>query len=179
MNEEYPSETPISELIGQLHIDRPQKRVICEADSVLGNGLAFGVPGIGMREVVGHVSVGVVRRCGSADQSHAVRGRRIAGRKIHAATLGDVAEGIEGVGSDPGSPTACAGETRGVLHGLSERDPESVDVTNDKLTHAVEGIAKVFHDLNSVLDASVQVVDVAGRYVQVDLFLWQGGCDLS
>src|SRR6266851_10252249 len=55
------------------------------------------------------------------------------------------------------------------LHGLSERDPESVDVTNDELTHAVEGIVKVFHDLNSVLEASVEVVDVVGRYVQVDL----------
>src|SRR4030095_6696120 len=148
MNEEYPSETPISELIGQVHIDRPQKRVICEADSVLGNGLAFGRPRHRYARSRWSRFCWRRRRCGSADQSHAVRGRRIAGRKIHAATLGDVAEGIEGVGSDPGSPTACAGETRGVLHGLSERDPESVDVTNDKLTHAVEGIAKVFHDLN-------------------------------
>ena len=39
------------------------------------------------------------------------------------------------------------------LHGLPERDPESVDVTNDELTHAVEGIIEVFHDLNPVLKA--------------------------
>src|ERR1700704_4366107 len=55
------------------------------------------------------------------------------------------------------------------LHGLPERDPESVDVTNDELTHAVEGIIKVFHDLNPVLKASVQVINVIGGYVQVDL----------
>jgi len=42
------------------------------------------------------------------------------------------------------------------LHGLTERDPESVVVTNDELTHAVEGIMKVFDDLNPVLQASVQ-----------------------
>jgi hypothetical protein len=55
------------------------------------------------------------------------------------------------------------------LHGLSERYPESVDVTNDELTCAVEGIIKVFDDLNPVLKASIQVIDVIGSYVQVDL----------
>src|SRR5215469_18759876 len=55
------------------------------------------------------------------------------------------------------------------LHGLPERDPESVDVTNDELTHAVESIIKVFHYLNPVLKASVQVINILGGYVQVDL----------
>jgi RHS repeat-associated protein len=55
------------------------------------------------------------------------------------------------------------------LHGLSERYPESVDVTNDELTCAVEGIIKVFDDLNPILKASMQVIDVIGSYVQVDL----------
>ena len=55
------------------------------------------------------------------------------------------------------------------LQGLSERDPESVEVTNNELTHAIEGIIKFDHDLNSVLEAPVQVINVAGRDVQVDL----------
>ncbi len=55
------------------------------------------------------------------------------------------------------------------LQGLSERDPESVEVTNNELTHAIEGIIKFDHDLNSVLEAPVQVTDVVSRYVQVDL----------
>jgi hypothetical protein len=50
-----------------------------------------------------------------------------------------------------------------------ERDPESVDVTNDELTHAIEGIIKVFHDLNAVHKASVQVINVIGGYVLVEL----------
>ena len=53
------------------------------------------------------------------------------------------------------------------LNGLPERDPESVEVTNNELTHAVEGIINVYHDLNPVLEASVQVIDVVGQYVQV------------
>jgi hypothetical protein len=55
------------------------------------------------------------------------------------------------------------------LYGLSERDPEPVDVASDELTHAVEGIMQIFYDLNSVLEVPVQVIDVVGEYVQVDL----------
>ncbi len=53
--------------------------------------------------------------------------------------------------------------------GLPEGDPESVDVTNSELTHAVESIIEVHHDLNPVLEASVQLIDVLGGDVQVDL----------
>ncbi len=55
------------------------------------------------------------------------------------------------------------------LCGLPEGDPESVDVTNSELTHAVESIIEVHHDLNPVLEASVQLIDVLGGDVQVDL----------
>src|SRR6267143_6644494 len=48
------------------------------------------------------------------------------------------------------------------LCGLPEGDPESVDVTNSELTHAVESIIEVHHDLNPVLEASVQLIDVLG-----------------
>src|ERR1700760_4237447 len=39
--------------------------------------------------------------------------------------------------------------------GLSEREPESVDVANDELTHTVEGVIKSFYDLYSVLELPV------------------------
>ena len=55
------------------------------------------------------------------------------------------------------------------MNGLPEGDPESVEITNNELTHAVEGIIEVHHDLNPVLEASVQVIDVVGQYVQIDL----------
>ena len=55
------------------------------------------------------------------------------------------------------------------MNGLPERDPESVEVTNNELAHAVEGIINVYHDLNPVLEAPVQVIDVVGQYVQVGL----------
>jgi hypothetical protein len=55
------------------------------------------------------------------------------------------------------------------LNRLPERDPESVTVANDELTHTVERIVEPFHDLNAVLKAAVQVIDVAGQYVKVDL----------
>jgi hypothetical protein len=54
------------------------------------------------------------------------------------------------------------------LDGLAEGDPESVDVAQDELTHPVERVMRVFHDLNAVLEAPVQVIDVVGQYVQVE-----------
>src|ERR1700676_2701281 len=36
------------------------------------------------------------------------------------------------------------------LHRLSERDPKSVDITNDELTHRVEGIVRFLDNLNSI-----------------------------
>jgi hypothetical protein len=47
------------------------------------------------------------------------------------------------------------------LYGLPEGDPESIEAANDEFTHAVEGIVEVYHDLNAVLEAWVQVIDVA------------------
>ena len=55
------------------------------------------------------------------------------------------------------------------LNGLPEGDPESLEITNNELAHAVESIMWVFHDLNPVLEASVHLIDVLGRDVQVDL----------
>lgn len=40
--------------------------------------------------------------------------------------------------------------------GLSEGDPESVEVTNTEIMNAIEGIIKVDDDLNSVLKAPVR-----------------------
>ena len=54
------------------------------------------------------------------------------------------------------------------LDGLPERDPESVDVPRDELTHPVESIMGVFHDLHAVLEPPVQVIDIVSQYVQVD-----------
>ena len=55
------------------------------------------------------------------------------------------------------------------LYGLSERDPESVAITNDEFTHIVESIVEVFDDMNPVLEVFEQVIDVVCRYVEVDL----------
>jgi len=55
------------------------------------------------------------------------------------------------------------------LYGLSERDPESVAITNDEFTHIVESIVEVFDDMNPVLEVLEQVIDVVCRYVEVDL----------
>src|ERR1700730_16053713 len=36
------------------------------------------------------------------------------------------------------------------LRRVSERDPESVDATNDELTHPVDGIVRFFHNFDSI-----------------------------
>src|SRR5712664_3899791 len=54
------------------------------------------------------------------------------------------------------------------LNGLPEGDPESVEVTNNELTHAVESVIETFHDLNPVLEAPVQVIDIVGQYAQIN-----------
>ena len=61
------------------------------------------------------------------------------------------------------------GANRLGLCGLSEGDPESVAITNDEFTHIVESIVKVFDDLNLVFKASVHVIDVVRRYVEIGL----------
>jgi len=45
------------------------------------------------------------------------------------------------------------------LNGLPERDPESVEVVNGELTHAVEGITKGYYDLHLVLEPPGQIID--------------------
>src|SRR5215472_1241749 len=52
---------------------------------------------------------------------------------------------------------------------LSERHPKPVDVTNDELAHAVESIMRVFHNLNSISQASIHVIKIVGMDVKIDL----------
>src|SRR5215471_15301933 len=52
---------------------------------------------------------------------------------------------------------------------LSERHPKPVDVTNDELAHAIESIMRVFHNLNSISQASIHVIKIVGMDVKIDL----------
>lgn len=46
---------------------------------------------------------------------------------------------------------------------LTERDPEAVQVADDDFAHAVEHVVRPLHDLDSILDSVVEVVDFLGR----------------
>src|SRR5882672_972559 len=54
-------------------------------------------------------------------------------------------------------------------HRLPKRNPESIDVTNDELPHAIKSVVQPFDDFHSTVDPSKEIIDVVGRYVQVDL----------
>ena len=51
---------------------------------------------------------------------------------------------------------------------LTERDPETVQIADDDLAHAVEHVVRTFDDFDALLDLIVEVVDVFGVRVQVD-----------
>src|SRR5262249_36432287 len=52
---------------------------------------------------------------------------------------------------------------------LAERDPEAVHIADDDLAHAVEHVVRTLDDLDVILDSIVEVVDVLGVRVEIDL----------
>lgn len=53
--------------------------------------------------------------------------------------------------------------------GLSECEPEPVVVSNNELTHTIEGVIRLQNDLHLVFEALIQAINIIYGYVQVDL----------
>src|SRR4030095_683334 len=87
-----------------------------------------------------------------------------AGHRAACAACSEMAASLEGRKNAMMRPGAEALR----LHGLSEGDPESVEIPNHELTHAIEGIVNVFDDLDLVLQALIKLVYAVRRDVEVD-----------
>ncbi len=50
-----------------------------------------------------------------------------------------------------------------LLHRLPKCNPESVEVTDDELTHAVERVVNILYDFHPILQSPAQLVNLSGR----------------
>jgi len=48
-----------------------------------------------------------------------------------------------------------------LLDGLTKRDPEPIEIADDKLPHAIERVVEFLHHLHTILQPLIEIVDVA------------------